>query len=301
MHAHATPALLGIDWGTSNRRAWWLDADGALLAEHGDGQGLFASQGRFAAALDDLLAHGPALPPHAPILMSGMVGSASGWQEVPYADTATPLHALRHQLAAVASARWRCFIVPGVRFDGPDGSVDVMRGEETQLLGALALGQGDGWAVLPGTHSKWVRLEGGRVAELATFMTGELFALLTQHGTLAAITREGAARPDAFDRGLAAAGRSALSHALFGCRAQVVAGRMPAADAREYLSGLLIGAEWHDVRRRTGALPPRVALIGSVDLENRYAAAGAAFGCEIVRIDARDAQLAALRVLRSGL
>ena len=300
-------ALLGIDWGTSNRRAWWLAADGQVLAGHDDAQGLLASQGRFAEALAELQAAGPG--PAARIVMSGMVGSASGWLEAPYIDSRTPLSELPQRLVPVPAAGPNVHIVPGLRHDGADGSVDVMRGEETQLLGALGLGHGDGWYVLPGTHSKWVRVDGGCVTELATHMTGELFALLTQHGTLASITREDAdadadaatgpahATGPAFERGVAAAGRSALAHALFGCRAQVVAGRRPAAQAREYLSGLLIGAEWHDVQRRAGGMPRHVRLIGSAALVPRYAHAARLFGCELRPLDARAVQIAALQRL----
>ncbi len=298
MDTAQAPALLGIDWGTSNRRAWWLGANGSVIAEHADDQGLLAVQGRFADALQALLAHGPALAADAPIVMSGMVGSASGWREVPYLDAATPLSEIARHLAPVPAAERPAFIVPGMCFVGAGGSVDVMRGEETQLLGAHALGQGDGWYVLPGTHCKWVRLQGGRVADLATYMTGELFSLLTQQGTLSSVTREGDADPQAFARGVTAAGRSALSNALFGCRAQVVSGRLPAAQAREYLSGLLIGAEWHDVLRRSGSAPARVTVIGSAQLAERYATVGAMFDCHVAALDARSVQLAALQALR---
>jgi 2-dehydro-3-deoxygalactonokinase len=173
-----------------------------------------------------------------------------------------------------------------------------MRGEEAQLLGAQVLGHGDGWYVLPGTHCKWVRLHGGRVADLATYMTGELFSLLTQHGTLSSVTRSGEPAPEAFERGVASAALSGLSNALFGCRAQVVSGRLPAAQAREYLSGLLIGAEWHDVLRRAGHAPSRVTLIGSAELAERYATVGKLFGCSIMTLDARSVQLAAWQALR---
>jgi 2-dehydro-3-deoxygalactonokinase len=309
MTDETAPALLGIDWGTSNRRAWWLGAGGEVVAEHSDDQGLLASQGRFADALQTLLQAGPALPAGAPILMAGMVGAATGWQEAPYMDAGQPLAGLANHLVQVPAAGARSFIVPGVCFSAPDGTVDVMRGEETQLLGALALGQGDGWYVLPGTHSKWVRLQSGRVADLATYMTGELFALLTQHGTLSSVTRmaateatlAGQTQPQAFARGVAAAARSGLSNALFGCRAQVVAGRMPAGEAREYLSGLLIGAEWHDVARRSGHVPQHVTLIGSAELATRYAGVAEASGCRITTLDARSVQLAAFGVLFAAL
>lgn len=294
-------AWLGIDWGTSNRRCWWMRDDGSVLADHADDQGLLASQGRFAEALDALIQQGPTPDLAMPVLMSGMVGSARGWQEVPYLDSSVPLDALGNHLARVGGTSRRCLIVPGILFDGGDGSVDVMRGEETQLLGAQALGHGDGWYVLPGTHSKWVRLASRRVAEFATFLTGELFALLTQHGTLASITGEGEASPAALQAGLAAAGRSALSNALFGCRAAVVSGRMPAGQAREYLSGLLIGAEWHDIQRRHGAVPRSVTLIGSPALARRYTDVASTFGCTVEAVDPVAVQLAAFRELSRNL
>jgi 2-dehydro-3-deoxygalactonokinase len=307
MQSTQTAALLGIDWGTSNRRAWWLAADGSVLAEHADDQGLLAVQGRFNESLHALHAFGPALAEAAPTIMSGMVGSTSGWCEVPYLDAATPLAEIARHLvrvpATASGASPHTSIVPGMCFVGGDGSVDVMRGEETQLLGAHVLGHGDGWYVLPGTHCKWVRLHGGRVADLATYMTGELFALLTQHGTLSSVTRSAGpdtSDPQAFARGVAAAGRSGLSNALFGCRAQVVSGRLPAAQAREYLSGLLIGAEWHDVRRRSGQAPGRVTLIGSAQLAERYASVGAMFDCSVSALDARSVQLAAWQALRTA-
>jgi len=299
MNLDRTPRFLGIDWGTSNRRAWWLDAAGEVLAEHADDQGLLAVQGRFAESLQALRTQGPALPAGAPTLMSGMVGSASGWREVPYLDAATPLTDIARHLAPVPvdDVAARVFIVPGVCFVGTDGSVDVMRGEETQLLGAHLLGRGDGWYVLPGTHSKWVRLQGGRVADLATYMTGELFSLLTQQGTLSSVARAGEPNPPAFAHGVAAAARSGLSNALFGCRAQVVTGRLAASHARDYLSGLLIGAEWHDVLRRSAQAPSRVTLIGSPELAERYTTVGRMLGCSVAALDVRVVQLAALRAL----
>ncbi len=311
MNTAPVPALLGIDWGTSNRRAWWLGESGEVLAEMADDQGLLAISGDFVASLAALRAAGPAQVASTPIVMAGMVGSASGWREVPYLDAATPLADISHHLAPLPEAGPRAFIVPGLCFTGADGRVDVMRGEETQLLGAQKLGQGDGWFVLPGTHSKWVHVQGGRVVDLATYMTGELFSLLTQHGTLASVTRSvaAAAAPaqtnpssvTAFADGVAAAARSGLSNALFGCRAQVVAGRMPATQAREHLSGVLIGAEWHDVARRAGRLPDRITLIGSAQLEERYATVGRAYGCAVTALDARAVQLAAWQALLASI
>jgi 2-dehydro-3-deoxygalactonokinase len=302
--SHTAPALIGIDWGTTNRRGYLLDAEGRCLAEHEDGDGMLAARGRFDAALQTMRAALGVADTPLPAVLSGMVGSASGWIEAPYLDLAVPLTRLREHLVPVPGVPG-VVIVPGY-CDRDPAAIDVMRGEETQLLGALALddgrGQGDGWCVLPGTHSKWVRLQGGAIREFSTFMTGELFALLSQHGTLAAASAaaEAPAVPAAFEAGLRAALAGAvLSNALFGCRARVVSGAMPAAHARSYLSGLLIGAEWQGLRQRqAGRLPARITLIGSPALAAHYVTAGAVFDVEVVRLDPRTVYLAALAALR---
>lgn len=287
--------LIGIDWGTTHRRAWWLDADGTLRDERSDDQGLLAVGGRHAEAFDALLSGWPA---DAPVVMSGMVGAASGWQEVPYLDATTPLHALGRHLVPLreAPAGRRVMIVPGLRWRGAQGEVDVMRGEETQLLGALALQAGDGWFVLPGTHSKWVLVQDGVALRWRTHMTGELHALLGAHGTLAGFAGQEDA-PDAFAAGLRAAASGALTHTLFTCRARVVTGEMPAAHARAYLSGVLIGTEWLDMPAR----PRRVGLIASPALAGPYEAAARSLGIETVRHPPREVHLAALRHLKEFL
>jgi 2-dehydro-3-deoxygalactonokinase len=291
--------LIGIDWGTTHRRAYLLGAKGELLAQHSDDQGLLASQGRFPEALAGVLTR---WPNGVPVLMSGMVGAASGWQEAPYLDAATPLTTLAQRLMPLraAPAGRPCAIVPGYRWRGAAGEVDVMRGEETQLLGALALGHGDGWYVLPGTHSKWVRVDKGAVSVLRTYMTGELFGLLSQHGTLAGMVNNGASHPQAFREGLHAAAGGALSQTLFSCRARVVAGDMPAAHARSFLSGLLIGAEWSDALQRAPQ-PQQVTLIAAEHLVDGYKTAALHHGCALSVLDPREVYLAALWALREGV
>jgi 2-dehydro-3-deoxygalactonokinase len=300
-----TAALIGIDWGTTHRRACLLDQDGKAIAHRHDDQGMLACAGRFRTSLETWLHDWMQESPRAPIIMSGMVGAASGWQEAPYLDTRIPLTELPLHLMDVHDAPpgRRCAIVPGYRLQGTGGRVDVMRGEETQLLGALALGHGDGWYVLPGTHSKWVHLDNGMVSELCTYMTGELFALLTQHGTLAAMTAEGSSEESvrAFEQGMGAAGNATLSHTLFACRAKVVTGGMPASQARSYLSGLLIGTEWSDAVRRSTHRLRRIHLISSPGLADRYRLAAQRQGCELMLIDPAAAQQAAMRGLATGL
>ena len=283
----SSPRLVGIDWGTSNRRAYLVDAAGACLAAHADGEGMLAARPGFAASLAGLLARmdgGTGVS----VVAAGMIGSAQGWREVPYLDTDVPLDALPDHLYRVddPAAGRPVWIVPGYAQRGLE--VDVMRGEETQLLGALALGRRDGWFVLPGTHSKWVRLEDGVIRRIATFMTGELFATLAAHGTLAPLMADGDAGADhdeAFADGLDAARRGApLSHALFGARARVVTGAMPAAHTRAWVSGLLIGAEFVAARAWTGDAGTLVC-IGADALRGRYARAARHFG---VGFDALD-------------
>lgn len=291
--------LIGIDWGTTHRRAYLLGAQGQLVAEYSDDQGMLAAQGRFAESFAAVLAR---WPHGVPVLLSGMVGAASGWQEAPYLDATTPLTALAQRLMPLraAPAGRACAIVPGYRWRGAAGEVDVMRGEETQLLGALALGHGDGWYVLPGTHSKWVRVEKGAVSVLRTYMTGELFGLLSQHGTLAGMVSSGAPNPQAFRDGLHAAAGAALSHTLFSCRARVVAGDMPAAHAHSFLSGLLIGAEWSDALQRAPQ-PQQVTLIAAEHLAESYKTAALHHGCALSVLDPREVYLAAVWALREGV
>lgn len=300
-HTLPAAALIGIDWGTTHRRVQAFDARGEPLRETSDDDGMLNAAGRFAASLAAALERVGPLAGSPRVLLSGMVGSAQGWHEVPYLDTSVPLPALGRHLFRVpdAGAAIDCRIVPGYRWRGGDGCVDVMRGEETQLLGAVALGHRDGWFVLPGTHSKWVRLRDARIERFATYMSGELFALLSQHGTLAPLLRDvnDAADPSAFADGVRAAEHAALSHALFGCRAAVVAGDMPRRDARDYMSGLLIGAEWHDATRRLAADRAPLHVLGSAELSQRHLDAAAVLGVPAGVIDAPDAQRAAWRML----
>jgi 2-dehydro-3-deoxygalactonokinase len=313
--------VVGVDWGTTHRRAYGLNQDGQCVAEVADDDGALACKGRFAPSLQALLQSLQAAP--GCVLLSGMVGSALGWQVVPYVDGAVALPALVRHLAPVADARLPGLasaenpapskavpvaIVPGYCVRNATGQPDVMRGEETQLLGAHCLGHSDGWFVLPGTHSKWVQLRAGQVMQLRTYMTGELFDLLGRHGTLAAAAGAADAPWDdaAFNQGvLAAQTGAALSHLLFGCRARVVSGDMAGSSSRAYLSGLLIGTELHDVLHDsasrasgTGQGAP-FKLIGSPALATLYQAAAASLGLAFEVLDARAAFIAATHFLSS--
>jgi 2-dehydro-3-deoxygalactonokinase len=264
-------ALAGIDWGTSNRRAYLLDAEGRLIRQHNDECGILAVSGNFEVSLRALLQKLEV--ERADVVMSGMVGSRNGWQEAPYLSVDHPLSRLPDALMEIRTTLpgVRCRVAPGYRFIDEHGTPDVMRGEETQLFGALHKGAPGGWFLLPGTHSKWVRVENGKVMELATFMTGELYALLSQHGTLAKIIKDQQSVPAAFEAGLNAARHGGFTHMAFCCRALVVTDMMPAEHTASYLSGLLIGTELHDILQRTsGELRTPVQIIGSPSLAARY-------------------------------
>ena len=282
--------VLAIDWGTTHRRAYALDGEGTVVHRVSDGLGASSSRGRFADVLAQTLLELPAQPQS--IVMSGMVGSAMGWHQVPYVDGAVGLEALAQHCFAVprSESALPAWIVPGYCLRDAQGQPDVMRGEETQLLGAVVQGHRDGWFVLPGTHSKWVQLTDGRVTQLRTYMTGELFDLLGQHGTIAAAMAGADAVWDdaAFAEGVQASASRGLSHRLFSCRARVVSGAMPASATRAYLSGLLIGAELHDVQS-TGP----VRFIGSPALAAPYQQAATQLHLTLECLDAEAAYAAA--------
>lgn len=297
--AAAAPELLALDWGTSSLRAF-LMAGGAVIDSRRSAHGIqhLPSPGRagfeqaFAAIAGDWLQRWPRLP----VVASGMVGSAQGWREAPYARCPAELKTLAAQGVTVDSGLGpRILIAPGVLLDAPGQTPDVMRGEEIQIAGALGLHPA--WAdgcriVLPGTHSKWVQIERGRIVRFATYLTGELFAVLKAHSILGrlmpvadaveAVDKTDAARAAAFALGLDAArgaGPGDLLHALFATRTLGLTARLPASALAEYLSGLLIGSEIVSglAAFNTGAALPW-ALIGEPMLCERYAASLRRFG-----------------------
>ena len=303
MHTNKPVPVVGVDWGTTHRRAYALNSDGKCIAEMSDNDGALACKGRFPAALDVAIGELKVLPQS--VVMSGMVGSALGWLEVPYVNESTALSDLGQHLSVVQDARGGiAYIVPGYCVRNAQGLPDVMRGEETQLLGAWVQGHASGWFVLPGTHSKWVELDQGRVVQLRTYMTGELFDLLGQHGTLAAASSTAPTAWDeaAFCEGVQQAGHRALSHQLFSCRARVVSKDMAASSARSYLSGLLIGTELKDVLQGAVAhAPSGFKLIGSPQLAKLYQSAAQVLNTHFDILDAREAFFAAITYLHSHL
>jgi 2-dehydro-3-deoxygalactonokinase len=274
-------AMIAVDWGTTNRRAWALDAGGKVLAEQGDGEGLLAVERQdFARSFADFAAPWLAAGERLPVLMCGMVGSKLGWVEAPYITAPADLASLARHLHPVPfDGNARIVIVPGVSCLG-EGVPDVMRGEECQVLAVLAQNElREATLLLPGTHSKWVRVTDGKLTSFRTYMTGELYNALTSAGTLAQLMEKGDLDPQVFRQGLAqvrAEGAGALTHLLFGVRTSGLFERMPRASLASYLSGLLIGAEMMDAVAWSKA--KSVIAVGSPGLLENYRRAAEVFG-----------------------
>jgi 2-dehydro-3-deoxygalactonokinase len=285
----APGAFVAVDWGTSSFRGWLMSAKGEAIAESRGGEGmLHCVTSGFAPVLRDHLGRLGA-PDGMPVLICGMAGARQGWREAPYLKTPTRLEAL-HEGAIRIDAPGDIRILPGIaqaRADRPD----VMRGEETQLLGVTEP-DFTGMVCIPGTHSKWIRIEGGHVVEFSTYMTGELFSVISQHSILAhAIETDGPSQADSapFREGLATAlaAPSGLSASLFRLRAAQLLGFEQRADGAARLSGLFIGTEIADVRHQYGAQALR--LIGAGQLGRLYEAALKAQGFDVTVIDAEEA------------
>ncbi|MFL6800382.1 MAG: 2-dehydro-3-deoxygalactonokinase [Sphingomicrobium sp.] len=278
--------FIAVDWGTTNRRAYLIDPSGEQRDEFEDSKGVLAiPAGGFAAAVAEIRDR---LGDH-PMLLAGMVGSNRGWKEAPYVPCPAGLDDIAEKLVWVGE---REAIVPGVSYVGK-GRADVMRGEEVQLLGAIASGLVDpeGFVCHPGTHNKWVLLRQGAIDSFGTVMTGELFNLLKEHSILADLLQGPVEVGEAFHRGV----RHALEHDtlpadLFEVRAGVLLGQASKDDAPSYTSGLLIGT---DVRiGLTASTAARIAIMGRPELTRLYAAAITAAGRRPVELDGEHCFLA---------
>ncbi|RBH59251.1 MULTISPECIES: 2-dehydro-3-deoxygalactonokinase [Pseudomonas] len=290
--------LIALDWGTTSLRAYKLAAGGQVLEQRSlssgimqlpSGPRMIASQmctDGFELAFDDACGDWLEAQPELPVIACGMVGSAQGWREAAYCDTPANVANLGTSLQTLRSLRGvEVHIVPGVIQRSP--LPNVMRGEETQVLGvlqSLSAGAGDNLLIgLPGSHSKWVEVADGCIVHFDTFMTGELFAILSEHSILGRTQQRGATFDGlAFDRGVQVAlstdGEIGPLSTLFSARSLGLTGELSATGQVDYLSGLLIGHELvalADVqrRRRNGSHLPSIILIGNSQLCARYSRA----------------------------
>lgn len=238
------PVLIAIDWGTTNRRGHLIGEDGTIISSKSDGLGLMnVEDRRFEAAFDSLTSQWIATHGPLPALLSGMVGAKTGWREAPYCPLPAGYDDLARRLVRVSSDR-PVWIIPGVETRDAAGMPDVMRGEEVQALSATG-STGAHLVVLPGTHSKWVRVVDGRITGFTTYMTGDLYAAILDHTVLRKENRGPKGNPDAFCDGLDAGHdrHDALPHLIFGARSRDLFGEITDGDVPDHLMGLLIGAE----------------------------------------------------------
>jgi 2-dehydro-3-deoxygalactonokinase len=260
--------LIAVDWGTTSLRGALLDEAGKVLAEKSAPLGILNVPGgdfagTFTAQFSEWMRE-----PGSLCLISGMAGSRQGWQEAPYAPCPAGPEELTRRLHWIEPGR--IALVPGISVE-QGGVPDVMRGEEVQIFGALRLtGLSEGLFVLPGTHNKWATVKDGRVTGFRTYMTGEVYALLTQHSILSRTTEADAPLDEAaFLDGVRRAGEGeGLLHNAFGARALALFERLAPAPSASYLSGLLIGEEL-----RVQSPGREVVLIGAPALTARYALA----------------------------
>ena len=266
--------LIAIDWGTSSLRGARLGTSGQVLESREFPRGILTvPQGQFEALFNEHFGDWMQVE-GALCLISGMAGSRQGWQEAPYCPCPAGFAELSQHLLWLQPDR--IALVPGLSCLGQDGlhTPDVMRGEEVQIFGALQLtGRDNATLVLPGTHSKWVQVHSGRVTQFQTFMTGEVFALMSQHSILGkTLDLNGAFDEATFLQGVDQSQRAgSVLHHLFAVRTLGLFDRLSAAQLPSYLSGLLIGEELRTQTVNADSGP--VILIGSDTLNQRYSLA----------------------------
>ena len=303
-----SPTHIAGDWGTTHLRLHLCRGVTVLDAVDGAGIGALSVSAEatlFAAIEPWVRKHG-----RLPIWLAGMVGSRNGWREVPYAQCPADMDKLRSSLLRFRANGHEVAIAAGVSCTNPHGAPDVMRGEETQILGAIAsyaqLGRGRSVIALPGTHTKWALVSDGELHSFQTSLSGELYALLSERSTL---LKAQAAAESADDerKGFAAGLRRSrelasvpLSHLLFEVRARQLVQGMSHAEASSFLSGLIIG---QDV---LGALPlfdrtlgngAAVPIVGAPKLTALYSSALAAHGIGALPLDATALTIAGLNAL----
>ena len=301
-----SPVLIAIDWGSSSFRAYLMAPNGEILDEvaSGDGIGSVAA-GAYPAILKRLIGRWLEAHPSLPVVASGMVGSRHGWREAAYVKCPAGPREVATQLTPVEADGRRVHLAAGLSYVDEAAQPDVMRGEETEIFGVAD--SGARLIVLPGSHSKWAKVNGDRVVAFKTFVTGELFAALRDHTVAGAFARAAPAKSpgEAFSLGVrrgaaavACEGKSGVIGLLFGARSLPLTGGLAEDDAGEYLSGLLIGAEIGEARRFFPGEEPHVA--GAEALVARYLAAFEALGVSARAAPRRAAARGLFRIAREG-
>lgn len=285
-----TGGFIAVDWGTTNRRAWLLRDDSRAAEEFEDEAGALSIH---PGGFEDAVAEIRSKLGDKPLLMAGMIGSNRGWVEAPYVPCPAGLDELAAKLVWVETGKTA--IVPGVCYLSEDRA-DVMRGEEVQILGALAadIVPPDCLVCHPGTHNKWVHLDDGRIVAFRTVMTGEMFSLLRSHSILSDFLEGEAVEGEAFRAGVRHGLQSgAVTADLFSVRARILLGDARREDAPSFTSGLLIGADLRVGLATAADLP--IIVMGRPELTALYSAALNETGRRGIEVDGETAFLAGIR------
>ena len=277
----STPRFIAVDWGTSNFRAYLADGGGKVLDYVQQARGILAVEDRkFADVLKAGIGGWATDYSPLPIMMSGMIGSRQGWVEAPYVRCPASVEDLARALTVIqADGIGTVHLVAGLDHAPPGGPPDVIRGEEAQAFGAMAMeGTKNGTFVQPGTHSKWINVADGKITGFSTYMTGEVFAALKGHTILGRLMTTEAADGSGFLKGVEAARTEGtpgdLLNRLFSVRTLGLFDRLPARELSDYLSGLLIGSEVIAAARPGEP----ITIFGSGDLTARYGKAAETLG-----------------------
>ncbi len=283
---------VAVDWGTSNLRVWSMTDAGEILDHvHSDGGMATLKPNEFEPTLLGLIS-GWLDDRHIPVIACGMVGAKQGWIEAPYLTVPCPVDIAPSARVPTSDPHLDVEIIAGICQSSPP---DVMRGEETQIAGYLACNpEFDGVLCLPGTHTKWVHVSAREIVSFRTFMTGELFTLLSERSVLRhSMGGQGwdaAAFTNALD--ITRARPESLATHLFALRAADLLRGQSGAMARSNLSGLLIGAELAAARPYWLGQP--VSLIGAPDLTSVYATALRAQGVDPTETNGDEMTIAGL-------
>jgi 2-dehydro-3-deoxygalactonokinase len=287
----AQPAFVAVDWGTTSFRMWLLDKSGAILAERRSNEGMTtAARTGFADVLNAHLAATDA-PDDIPVLICGMAGARQGWIEAGYIDVPAQIEDVLKGAVRIPGESRDIRILPGLA-QRAETAPDVIRGEETQLLGALASDEvkNNCLVCMPGTHSKWVTVQDGTVEGFSTYMTGELFEVIAKHSILAHAVSEGEATTGENPEFIAAVRKAVenpqmATHHVFTVRSGQLLHALSATNAKARLSGILIGVEIAGARSQVSS-DTQVVLVASGGLGELYKAALAALDISYTLIDA---------------
>jgi len=300
------PAYIAIDWGSSRFRAYLLTHHMDIIDSIDQAEGVKQHQHQDYALICKRLLNNWSYAIqtlHLPLFMAGMVGSNIGWHEVPYLSCPLSLSTISKQIVKRKSP-WdtHMYIIPGIKLEH-DRRVDIMRGEETLMIGAVELMQTEIYC-LPGTHSKWIEIKNERLQNFTTMITGELYAILKDHSLLAQGLPTQQFNQQWFDEGIMEMKQSdsSLLVYLFNVRAKRMLGKLPKANVLSYLSGLLIGAELCTMRQKLLIHKDRfLSILASPMLQQRYVSACNLLGICTKVIDSETAFIKGIHTLIKGL